>query len=142
MMPTSLGPFGLPNRLAVAPMTSTSATPDGVPTPEMAEYYAEFAAGGFGLVLTEGTYTDQLHSQGYLNQPGLVTAEHVAGWREVTSRVHAAGGRMIAQLMHAGAHSPRGIRTATRRAGPQRSSRAARWCPTMAELVHGRYRTS
>jgi 2,4-dienoyl-CoA reductase-like NADH-dependent reductase (Old Yellow Enzyme family) len=105
LTPTSLGPFELPNRLVVAPMTRTSATPDGVPTPEMAEYYAEFAAGGFGLVLTEGTYTDQLYSQGYLNQPGLVTAEHVAGWREVTSRVHAAGGRMIAQLMHAGALS-------------------------------------
>lgn len=105
LSPAVLGPLQLPNRLTVAPMTRTSATPDGVPTPEMAEYYSAFAAGGFGLVVTEGTSTDRLYSQAYLNQPGLVTAEHVDGWREVTSQVHANGGRIVAQLMHAGAIS-------------------------------------
>ncbi|MEV6282398.1 NADH:flavin oxidoreductase [Kribbella sp. NPDC051770] len=100
-----LGPLRLPNRLVVAPMTRTSATPAGVPTPEMAEYYAAFAAGGFGLVVTEGTYTDHLYSQAYLNQPGLVIADHIEGWREVTRQVHVSGGRIVAQLMHAGAIS-------------------------------------
>ncbi|HEU4948060.1 MAG TPA: NADH:flavin oxidoreductase [Kribbella sp.] len=100
-----IGPLALPNRLVVAPMTRTSATPDGVPTEAMAEYYADFAAGGFGLIISEGTHTDRAYSQGYLNQPGLVTGDHVDGWREVTGRVHAAGGRIIAQLMHAGALS-------------------------------------
>ncbi|WP_232667697.1 oxidoreductase [Pseudonocardia sp. TRM90224] len=95
----------LPNRYAVAPMTRVSATPDGVPTADMAEYYAAFAEGGFGLVISEGTYTDTAHSQGYLNQPGLASPEHVDGWRHVTRRVHEAGGVMIAQLMHAGAIS-------------------------------------
>lgn len=105
LSPVTLGPITLPNRLAVAPMTRTSATPAGVPTADMAEYYAGFAAGGFGLIVTEGTYTDALYSQGYLNQPGLVSAAQTQGWREVTSRVHAAGGRIVAQLMHAGALS-------------------------------------
>lgn len=105
LTPLRLGGFELAGRFAVSPMTRVSATPDGVPTTEMADYYAEFAEGGFPLVITEGVYTDALHSQGYLNQPGLVTAEHVDGWRTVTRRVHAAGGRIIAQLMHAGALS-------------------------------------
>jgi len=103
--PLRLGPLNLPNRLAVAPMTRVSATPDGVPTAEMAEYYAGFAAGGFGLILTEGIHTDHLYSQGYLNQPGLVTGPQVHAWRDVTRQVHASGGRIIAQLMHAGALS-------------------------------------
>src|SRR5919112_3447457 len=103
--PGTLGPLSLPNRLVVAPMTRVSASPDGVPTADMADYYAEFAAGGFGLVVTEGVHTDRAFSQGYLNQPGLVVEEHVAGWRAITSRMHDAGGRIVAQLMHAGALS-------------------------------------
>ncbi|WP_037062617.1 tRNA-dihydrouridine synthase [Pseudonocardia acaciae] len=95
----------LPNRLAVAPMTRISATPDGRATARMAEYYAEFASGGFGLVITEGIYSDTGYAQGYLNQPGLATAEHAEAWRPVVDRVHAAGGRLVAQLMHAGALS-------------------------------------
>jgi 2,4-dienoyl-CoA reductase-like NADH-dependent reductase (Old Yellow Enzyme family) len=102
---TRLGAHTLRNRLAVAPMTRTSAGPDGVPTDEMADYYAGFADGGFGLIITEGTYPDAEYSQGYLNQPGLATDTHVDGWRAVTRRVHAAGAVMIAQLMHAGALS-------------------------------------
>lgn len=103
--PVRIGHLDLPNRFVVAPMTRTSATADGVPTEEMADYYAEFAAGGFGLVVSEGTYTDASFSQGYFHQPGLTNAAQIAGWHEVTARVHAAGGRVVAQLMHAGALS-------------------------------------
>ncbi|WP_432936605.1 tRNA-dihydrouridine synthase [Kribbella sp. CA-253562] len=117
LQPVRLGPYDVPNRLVVAPMTRTSATPDGVPTDEMARYYADFAAGGFGLIVSEGTYTDRQYSQGYLNQPGLVGAEQVVAWRNVTDQVHAAGGRMVAQLMHAGALS-QGNPYSPRTAGP------------------------
>ena len=103
LRPGSIGSLDLTNRLVVAPMTRVSAHPDGVPTEAMADYYVEFAAGGFGMVVTEGIYPDAAYSQGYLNQPGLVTPEHVAAWRTVTERVHAEGARIVAQLMHAGA---------------------------------------
>ena len=102
---TALAGTVLRNRLAVAPMTRVSATADGAATTDMADYYAAFARGGFGLLLTEGIYTDTTHSQGYLNQPGLATDEHVAAWRAVTDAVHAQGVPIIAQLMHAGALS-------------------------------------
>lgn len=98
-----LGTLNLVNRTAVAPMTRVSATPDGRATPEMAAYYAAFATGGFGLVITEGVYTDKTYSQGYLNQPGLTDDEQVKSWRMVTDAVHAAGAPIVAQLMHAGA---------------------------------------
>ncbi|MEO3755587.1 NADH:flavin oxidoreductase [Streptomyces sp. B6B3] len=107
----------LGNRLAVAPMTRVSATPDGTPTPQMVDYYAAFARGGFGLVITEGTYTDQRYSQGYLNQPGIVTDAHVEGWSAVAAAVHEHGARAVLQLMHAGALS-QGNRYRTDTAGP------------------------
>src|SRR5690606_35673434 len=100
-----LGAVTLPNRLAVAPMTRVSATAQGVPTPRMADYYSSFAKGGFGLVITEGIYTDEEFSQGYLFQPGLANHTQRDAWQAVVAGVQAKGARMIAQLMHAGALS-------------------------------------
>ena len=101
--PYRLGALDLPNRTVVAPMTRISADADGVPTAQMAHHYASFARGGFSLIITEGTHPDITFSQGYRDQPGIVTAAQVAGWRKVTDAVHAAGGRIVMQLMHAGA---------------------------------------
>ncbi len=103
--PWQLRGLDLSNRLAVAPMTRISATPEGMPTEMMARYYARFARGGFGLVITEGIYTDQSYSQGYANQPGLSNLAQAKGWRPVVDAVHTAGGKIVAQLMHAGALS-------------------------------------
>lgn len=101
--PLRLGAIELANRSVVAPMTRISADADGVPTAQMAEHYAEFARGGFALIITEGTHTDLAQSQGYRDQPGIVTPEQVDGWRRVVGMVHAAGGHIVLQLMHAGA---------------------------------------
>ncbi len=103
LSPFRLGPLELANRAVVAPMTRISADVDGVPTAQMAEHYANFARGGFGLIITEGTHPDTTFSQGYRDQPGIATPAQIAGWRTVTDAVHAAGGRIFMQLMHAGA---------------------------------------
>ncbi|WCM93736.1 NADH:flavin oxidoreductase [Acidovorax sp. NCPPB 2350] len=103
--PVAIGPLRLKNRLAVAPMTRVSATADGRATARMADYYAEFAAGGFGLIITEGVYTDKAFSQGYLFQPGLADDLQRDAWRPVVERVQEAGGKIVVQLMHAGAIS-------------------------------------
>jgi len=71
----------------------------------MQRYYREFARGGFGLIIAEGTYTDKLYSRGYHNQPGIVTEEQMKGWRNVVQQVRRAGARIVLQLMHAGALS-------------------------------------
>ena len=103
--PVSIGGLMLRNRAAVAPMSRVSASPQGVPTAAMQRYYGEFAEGGFGLIITEGAYTDKLYSQGYHNQPGIVTGEQLTGWRNVVQQVRRAGARVVLQLMHAGALS-------------------------------------
>ncbi|WP_430479029.1 NADH:flavin oxidoreductase [Streptomyces sp. P11-1] len=107
----------LRNRFAVAPMTRVSATGDGRATEQMAEYYEAFAQGGFGLLITEGTYTDTAFSQGYLHQPGITDEAQAAAWRTVVDRAHAAGARIVLQLMHAGALA-QGNRFRDRTAGP------------------------
>lgn len=86
-------------------MARVSATDDGQATAQMQEYYSAFAAGGFGLIVTEGIYTGRVYSQGYLNQPGLADAAQAEAWRSIVDAVHAKGGKIVAQLMHAGALS-------------------------------------
>ena len=115
--PFTIGSLTMGNRLAVAPMTRVSATEDGRATQAMADYYGAFAAGGFGLVVTEGIYTDRAFSQGYLFQPGLAARSHRDAWSHVVAGVHRQGARIFAQLMHAGALSQGNIYRDTTR-GP------------------------
>lgn len=96
--PFDLAGTKLANRIVMAPMTRSRAY-DTVPTPVMAEYYAQRA--GAGLIITEGIQPSVV-GQGYTHTPGLHSAEQIEGWRGVTDAVHAAGGRIFAQVMHAG----------------------------------------
>jgi 2,4-dienoyl-CoA reductase-like NADH-dependent reductase (Old Yellow Enzyme family) len=69
------------------------------PTELNATYYAQRA--GAGLIVTEGTQPSAV-GQGYPNTPGIHTPDQQSGWRLVAERVHARGGRIVMQLMHAG----------------------------------------
>ena len=97
--PTVAGKISLPHRLAMAPLTRSRATPDGVPTALNAEYYAQRAS--HALIITEGTQPSA-DGQGYLLTPGIYNEAQIAGWRKVTDAVHAAGSRVFIQLMHVG----------------------------------------
>jgi 2,4-dienoyl-CoA reductase-like NADH-dependent reductase (Old Yellow Enzyme family) len=80
-------------------MTRNRSSPDGAPGDLAAEYYGQRAS--LGLIITEGTQPSA-DGQGYANTPGIYTPEHVEGWRSVTEAVHARGGAVFIQLMHAG----------------------------------------
>ncbi|MBS2939902.1 alkene reductase [Nocardioides sp. J2M5] len=97
--PLAVGPWKLPQRFVMAPLTRNRAGAGNAPTGLNAEYYAQRA--GAGLIITEGIAPSHV-GQGYLNVPGLYTDEQVAGWRTVAEAVHARGGVIVAQLMHAG----------------------------------------
>ncbi|MFE6775586.1 alkene reductase [Streptomyces sp. NPDC057702] len=94
-----LGGRALPNRVVMAPMTRGRATVEGLPTASTATYYAQRASAG--LIVSEGVQPS-LQGQSNPYTPGLHTDEQVAAWRPVTDAVHANGGRIFAQLMHAG----------------------------------------
>lgn len=93
------------NRYVLAPMSRASTGADGVPTENMAEYYAGFARGGYGLIITEGAFTDEKWAQCYSGQPGLVNDVQEMGWQRVVQAIKAEGGKVILQLIHAGAVS-------------------------------------
>src|SRR5215469_3661296 len=87
-----IGPYHLPNRIVMAPMTRNRAGPGEAPTALMATYYAQRASAG--LIVTEGTQITP-QGQGYPGTPGIFSQEQVAGWKEVTAAVHAAGGKIF-----------------------------------------------
>ncbi|MFI6643544.1 alkene reductase [Streptomyces sp. NPDC050504] len=98
--PVDLAGTPLANRIAMAPMTRSRANPDGhTATGSMVEYYAQRASAG--LIVSEGIQPSVV-GQGYPGTPGLHSREQVASWRGVTDAVHAKGGRIVAQIMHAG----------------------------------------
>src|SRR6201994_839816 len=97
--PYKLGPLTLPNRLVMAPLTRNRALEGLVPNPLAVEYYGQRASAG--LLITEATQVSQ-QGQGYQDTPGIYSKEQVAGWRKVTDRVHANGGRIFIQLWHVG----------------------------------------
>ncbi|MFD4902353.1 alkene reductase [Streptomyces sp. NBC_01685] len=97
--PVDLSGTQLSNRIALAPMTRSRAGEGGTATGLTVDYYTQRASAG--LLITEGIQPSVV-GQGYPSTPGLHSAEQVASWREVTDSVHAAGGRIFAQIMHAG----------------------------------------
>lgn len=97
--PIRIGRMNLPHRFAMAPLTRSRAQADGTPGELAAEYYGQRAS--LGLLISEGTQPSA-DGQGYPNTPGIYTDDHVRGWQRVTSAVHARGGHLFIQLMHAG----------------------------------------
>ena len=97
--PLTAGDLELPNRVVMAPMTRLRADEDGVPGALIAEHYAQRAS--LGLIISEGVFPSA-ESKGYAGQPGIATTEQAEGWRAVADAVHAAGGRIVMQIMNAG----------------------------------------
>ena len=97
--PTRAGDIALANRIVMAPLTCNRAGARQVPTALTTAYYAQRASAG--LLITEASQISA-EGQGYLDTPGIYSAEQVAAWRDVTSAVHAAGGKIVIQLWHVG----------------------------------------
>jgi N-ethylmaleimide reductase len=97
--PFQLGDLELKNRTVMAPMTRSRALDGNVPNPLSATYYAQRASAG--LIVSEGTQVSW-QGIGYVRTPGIHTPEQRAGWKNITDAVHAAGGRIFAQLWHVG----------------------------------------
>jgi len=96
--PLQVGNLHLPNRIVMAPLTRNRA-PGAIPTPLMAEYYAQRASAG--LIISEATAVSA-QGQGYADVPGLYGTEQLDGWKQVTHAVHEVKGRIVVQLWHVG----------------------------------------
>jgi 2,4-dienoyl-CoA reductase-like NADH-dependent reductase (Old Yellow Enzyme family) len=91
----------LRNRTVMSAMSRGGATPEHHVTETMREYYRKRAAGGAGLILTEGTLIHQ-SGDGWNNAPYIATTAQADSWRPTIDAVHAEGGAIACQLWHCG----------------------------------------
>lgn len=97
--PISLGNLRLKNRVFMAPLTRNRATPEGVPGMLASTYYSQRASAG--LIVSEATQISPM-GKGYINTPGIYSAEQISGWSQIVRCIHEAGGRIFLQLWHVG----------------------------------------
>ncbi len=103
LQPLDLGSIRLRNRVMMGSM-HTGLEDRFWNYPKLAAYFAERAAGGVGLIVTGGI---SVNRRGWL-LPGGGTMNNlgdVVNHREVTQAVHARGGHIFMQLIHAGRYS-------------------------------------
>src|SRR5262249_49311800 len=85
----------------MAPMTRQR-SPQEIPGADVAQYYARRAAGGAGLIISEGTSIGHPAAANAMNVPAMHGDAALAGWKGVIEAVHAEGGKMFSQLWHVG----------------------------------------
>jgi N-ethylmaleimide reductase len=95
------GLIPLRNRTVMSAMSRGFATEDHMVTPDMVEYYRKRAAGGVGLILTEGTFIHK-SGDGWVRAPYIASDGHAQSWKPVLDAVHAEGAAIACQLWHAG----------------------------------------
>lgn len=102
LAPLDLSFVTLPNRVLMGSMhTGLEETRDWA---RVGEFYAARARGGVGLMVTGGMAPNR-EGAVFPGAAGLFTADDMAGHRQVTDRVHDAGGRIAMQILHAGRYA-------------------------------------
>lgn len=91
----------LRNRMIVSAMVTGYANPDGSASEKYIAYHESKARGGWGLIITED-YIINPKAGASAPLPALYDDSQIESHRELTERVHAAGGAIAAQLYHAG----------------------------------------
>ncbi|MAQ36225.1 MULTISPECIES: NADPH-dependent 2,4-dienoyl-CoA reductase [Thioclava] len=100
--PLDLGHVTLPNRVLMGSMhTNLEERGDWN---AVAEFYAERARGGVALMVTGGMAPNN-EGGVFPGAAGLFTPEDIAHHKIITDRVHAAGGRIAMQILHAGRYA-------------------------------------
>ncbi len=99
--PIQIGTLTVPNRLVMPAMNSNLAGTDHVFTEQAARYYAERAKGGYGLQITEFLCVSE-EGISAERQGGIWDDRFIPMLATITGAVHAAGGRIFAQLQHGG----------------------------------------
>ncbi len=98
--PLAIGGMTVPNRIALAPMTREFA-PGGVPGDDVVEYYRRRAAGGTGLIITEGMAVNAAGAHdGPI--PMLWQGETQAALTRIAAAVKGEGACIVPQLWHVG----------------------------------------
>lgn len=101
--PLDLGPFTLPNRVVMGSMHLGLEEERGG-MERLAAFYAERAAAGVGLIVTGGIAPNLAGALGPFGAQ-MSHRWHVRKHRVIPDAVHAAGGRILLQILHGGRYS-------------------------------------
>lgn len=104
LTPGRIGKLELRNRLIRAATSETMCSDDGEVTDALIGLYCDLAKGGAGLLITGHAYIDP-RGQCSARQIGIYDDRLIPGLRRLTDGVHRAGGRVFAELSHAGSQS-------------------------------------
>jgi len=99
--PGSIQNLVLPNRFVRAATWEGMADDGGAPTERLISAMTALAAGGVGLVITSHCFVSP-EGRASMAQLGMHDDSIIEGHRRMTEAVHNAGGRIAAQLSHAG----------------------------------------
>jgi 2,4-dienoyl-CoA reductase-like NADH-dependent reductase (Old Yellow Enzyme family)/thioredoxin reductase len=97
-----IGSVTIKNRVVMPPMGTILCGPDGEMTDHLIAYYAERAAGGTGLIITEIVSVEYLFGKALVSQLRLDNDRYIAGFSRLTGAVQKYGTKIFAQLHHAG----------------------------------------
>jgi 2,4-dienoyl-CoA reductase (NADPH2) len=103
LKPLELGFLTLPNRMLMGSMHTRLETLER-PTERLARFYAERAKGGVALIVTGGFAPSE---EGRLEPGGPLfnAASQIPEHRPITAAVHAHGGKIALQILHAGRYA-------------------------------------
>jgi 2,4-dienoyl-CoA reductase-like NADH-dependent reductase (Old Yellow Enzyme family) len=101
-----IGRIPLRNRIVRSATWEGMCEEDGAPTERLVALYEGLAEGGVGLIITGYAYVrpEGKQTQGKM---GIYDDSLVTGLKNVPRRVHGSGGRIVAQLVHAGGQANR-----------------------------------
>ena len=94
-----IGSIELQNRMAMAPMTRSRASFNGVISDSTVTYYTQRSSAG--LIISEAINISK-QATGSPLTPGIYTQEQIDAWKKVTEAVHKKNGIIYAQLWHTG----------------------------------------
>ena len=99
--PIKINTMELKNRMIVSAMVTGYVNPDGTASEKYIAYHEAKAKGGWGLIITED-YIISPTAGASAPLPALYDDSQIASHQRLTERVHQAGGKIAAQLYHAG----------------------------------------
>jgi len=124
-----IGNVRIPNRLVVPAMVTNFCHGDGTASERYVAYHEAKAKGGWGLIITEDYAVDP-KGKGFPNIPGLWNDGQVESHSKLTKRIHDVGGKIFAQIYHAGRQTSRAL------IGYQPVAPSPIPCPRFQEIPH------
>ncbi len=124
-----IGNVRIPNRLVVPAMVTNFCRGDGTASERYVAYHEAKAKGGWGLIITEDYAVDP-KGKGFPNVPGLWNDGQLESHSKLTKRIHDAGGKIFAQIYHAGRQTSRAL------IGCQSVAPSPIPCPRYQEIPH------